>query len=72
MTRDLDPPITAEERALAEIGCKAAWEAHFRFGLPWPGADDAEQQHLHVVEMVAAMRAMRDAANATDTLKGSL
>lgn len=61
MTRELDPPITAAERALAEIGCKAAWEAHYRFGLPWPGSDDGDEQHLRIVEMVAALRAMRAA-----------
>jgi hypothetical protein len=55
---DLDPPITPDERALAEIGCRAAWDAHYRFDLPWPGGMDAEQQNLGILEMVAALRAM--------------
>lgn len=61
VTDDLDPPITPDERALAEIGCRAAWEAHYRFGLPWPRAMDEEQQHLGIVEMVAALRAVKEA-----------
>lgn len=71
MTRDLDPPITPSERALAEIGCKAAWEAFPRFGLPWPGPDDEDAQHLRIVEMVAALRAMK-AADATLSKKRSI
>lgn len=59
--RDLDPPITPAERALAAIGLKAAWEASPRFGLLWPGPDDEDAQHLRIVEMVAALRAMREA-----------